>query len=231
MYLNFSNFRGRTSAGGGKPWSKNGDKCRMGGIGKIFTGWGHPSQSPPPGKKTLRPICQEGQSERTYPILASSSQFFLFFLIFPDFSLFFPIFPLFPIFDNFSLSRGGGQACPYTGYATAHNPFCFTPPGVLIHNQRRQDNLCYKIENVITHTFVARIHDALLSYLTLSSSFLKSAFSDFKACGGKNITQKLCHSFKHFTNYTICKFKEKTGFMSGEDFWFSILIHTRKNIL
>ena len=31
MYLNFSNFRGRTSAGGDKPWSKNGDKCRMGG--------------------------------------------------------------------------------------------------------------------------------------------------------------------------------------------------------
>ena len=25
MYLNFSNFRGRTSAGGDKPWSKNGD--------------------------------------------------------------------------------------------------------------------------------------------------------------------------------------------------------------
>ena len=34
MYLNFSNFGGRTSAGGGdKPWSKNGDKYRMGGGG------------------------------------------------------------------------------------------------------------------------------------------------------------------------------------------------------
>ena len=31
MYLNFSNFRGQTLAGGDKPWSKNGDKCRMGG--------------------------------------------------------------------------------------------------------------------------------------------------------------------------------------------------------
>ena len=47
MYLNFSNFRGRTSAGGNKPWSKNGDKCRMGGIDIIFAGWGTPS---PPGK-------------------------------------------------------------------------------------------------------------------------------------------------------------------------------------
>ena len=51
MYLDFSNFRGRTSAGGDKPWSKNGDKCRMGGIGKIFAGWGDPQS--PPGKKTL----------------------------------------------------------------------------------------------------------------------------------------------------------------------------------
>ena len=49
MYLNFSNVRGTNLGGGGgdKPWSKNGDKCRMGGgIGKIFAGWGDP-QSPP----------------------------------------------------------------------------------------------------------------------------------------------------------------------------------------
>ena len=50
IYLNFSNFRGRTSAGGDKPWSKNGDKCQMGGIGKIFARWGDPP-SLPPGKK------------------------------------------------------------------------------------------------------------------------------------------------------------------------------------
>ena len=49
MYLNFKNFRGRTSAGGDKPWSKNGDKCRMGGIGKICAGWGDPPV--PPRKK------------------------------------------------------------------------------------------------------------------------------------------------------------------------------------
>ena len=46
MYLNFSNFRARTSAGGDKPWSKNGDKCQMGGIGKIFAGWGDPPSPP-----------------------------------------------------------------------------------------------------------------------------------------------------------------------------------------
>ena len=53
MYLNFSNFRGQTSAGGGgdKPWSKNGDKCRMGGIDKIFAGWGGPPSPPPQEKK------------------------------------------------------------------------------------------------------------------------------------------------------------------------------------
>ena len=54
MYLNFSNFRGRTLAGGDKPWSKNGDKCRMGGggIDKIFAGWGPPvpqEKNPGPG--------------------------------------------------------------------------------------------------------------------------------------------------------------------------------------
>ena len=51
MYLNFSNFRGRTSAGGGdKPWSKNGDKCRMGDWQNFRRMGGPPS---PPRKKTL----------------------------------------------------------------------------------------------------------------------------------------------------------------------------------
>ena len=68
------------------------------------------------------PFCQEGQSERIFPIFAFSSRFFLFF---PDFSSFFLIFPLFPRFSpdfsrflaNFSLS--GVALCPpchYTGY-------------------------------------------------------------------------------------------------------------------
>ena len=49
MYLDFSNFRGRTSAGGGdKPWSKNGDKCRMGGDWQNFRRMGGPPV--PPGK-------------------------------------------------------------------------------------------------------------------------------------------------------------------------------------
>ena len=46
MYLNFSDCRGWTSAGGGaKPWSKNGDKCRMWGVDNFFARWGDP-QSP-----------------------------------------------------------------------------------------------------------------------------------------------------------------------------------------
>ena len=49
------------------------------------------------------PICQEGQSERTFLILAFSE--FWFFLDF------FPIFPLFlPIFDNFFAVKGA--LCP-----------------------------------------------------------------------------------------------------------------------
>ena len=47
------------------------------------------------------PICQEGQSERTFPIFAFSSRYFLFFPIFHEFS------PSFSRFSaNFSLSRG-----------------------------------------------------------------------------------------------------------------------------
>ena len=46
MYLNLSNFQGQTSAGGGdKPWSKNGDKCWMGGLAKFLPDGGTP-QSP-----------------------------------------------------------------------------------------------------------------------------------------------------------------------------------------
>ena len=53
MYLNFSNFQRRTDrrGGGDKPWSKNGDKCRMGGIDKIFAGWG-PQEKKKPDKKS-----------------------------------------------------------------------------------------------------------------------------------------------------------------------------------
>ena len=49
MYSNFSNFWGRTSAGGGGTslGPKTGTSVRW-GIDKIFTGWGTPS---PPRKK------------------------------------------------------------------------------------------------------------------------------------------------------------------------------------
>ena len=49
MYLNFSNFGGQISAGGGgnKPWSKNGDKCRMGGLAKFLPDGGTPQEKKP----------------------------------------------------------------------------------------------------------------------------------------------------------------------------------------
>ena len=49
MYLIFSHFQGRTSAGGDKPWSKNGDKCQMGGLTKFSRDERTPQS--PPGKK------------------------------------------------------------------------------------------------------------------------------------------------------------------------------------
>ena len=51
MYLNFSNFRGQNLGwGGDKPWSKNGDKYRMGGLAKFLLG-GPPV---PPGKNPVQ---------------------------------------------------------------------------------------------------------------------------------------------------------------------------------
>ena len=60
MYLNFSNFRGRTSGGGGgrqalvQKWGQVSD----GGLTKFPPDWGTPS-SPYPGKKTLIMITLE----------------------------------------------------------------------------------------------------------------------------------------------------------------------------
>ena len=45
MYSNLSNFRGRTSAGGGQALVQKRGQVSDGGIGKIFAGWGTP-QSP-----------------------------------------------------------------------------------------------------------------------------------------------------------------------------------------
>ena len=44
MYSNFSNFWELTSAKGDKPWSKNGDKCRMGGLTKFSPDGGTPQE-------------------------------------------------------------------------------------------------------------------------------------------------------------------------------------------
>ena len=50
MYLNFSNFQRRTSAGGGgQALVQKQGQVSVGGIGKIFAGWGDPQS--PPGKK------------------------------------------------------------------------------------------------------------------------------------------------------------------------------------
>ena len=50
MYFNFSNFRGRTSAGGGQALVQKRGKVLDGGIGKMFARWGDPPV-PPPEKK------------------------------------------------------------------------------------------------------------------------------------------------------------------------------------
>ena len=58
MYLKFSNFRGRISAGGGQALVQKGGQVSMGGgIDKIFARWGEPS---PPRKKpcTVRVISE-----------------------------------------------------------------------------------------------------------------------------------------------------------------------------
>ena len=57
MYLNFSNFRGRTSpGGGGQAQVQNGDKCRMGGGGLAkFSLDGDPQS--PPGKNPDNYLC------------------------------------------------------------------------------------------------------------------------------------------------------------------------------
>ena len=42
MYLKFSNFGGTNLSWGDKPWSQNGDKCRMGGLTKFLPDGGTP---------------------------------------------------------------------------------------------------------------------------------------------------------------------------------------------
>ena len=51
MYLNFSNFRGRTSAVGEQALVQKWGQVLDGGIGKIFAGWGDPPPVPPGKKK------------------------------------------------------------------------------------------------------------------------------------------------------------------------------------
>ena len=71
MYLNFSNFWGRTSAGGrGRALVQNGYKCRMGGIGKIFAGWGNPP-SPP---QENNPVCVVTHNKSNHKMVAAGNK-------------------------------------------------------------------------------------------------------------------------------------------------------------
>ena len=66
---------------------------------QVFLGfWITKPISSPACSSVASPICQGGQSERTFPIFAFSSTFFLFFSRF---------FPLFPDFWHFFAVRGG----------------------------------------------------------------------------------------------------------------------------
>ena len=49
MYINFSNFRGQTSAGGAQALVQKWGQVSDGGIGKIFARWRDPQS--PQGKK------------------------------------------------------------------------------------------------------------------------------------------------------------------------------------
>ena len=60
------------------------------------------------------PICQEGQSERTFPVFAVSSRFFLFSPIFPLFFLS----PDFVRFWAIFFAHGQGALCPLPPLAT-----------------------------------------------------------------------------------------------------------------
>ena len=64
IYLNFSNFRGRTSAGGTSLGPKTGTSVGWGGDWQNFRRWGGPPV-PPPRKKTLRPT----EVTRAFPCL------------------------------------------------------------------------------------------------------------------------------------------------------------------
>ena len=74
MYLNCSNFRGRTSAGGGGEQAlvqKQG-QVSDGGIGKIFAGWG--DLPVPPGKKPCLEDHIEDENEEKLRKLGENSR-------------------------------------------------------------------------------------------------------------------------------------------------------------
>ena len=78
MYLNFSNFRGRTSAGGGTSLGpKTGTSVGWGGIGKIFAGWGDPPSPPQEKNPATRSNTPHNRKtdQLTHPLFLSLIQF------------------------------------------------------------------------------------------------------------------------------------------------------------
>ena len=76
------------------------------------------------GSSVASPICQEGQSERNFPIFAFSSRFILFFLIF--FLIFPRFFPLFSDLGQIFRCQGWHSApprCHPSGYATGRGGY------------------------------------------------------------------------------------------------------------
>ena len=101
-------------------------------------------------KQTMRlfssvasPICQDGQSERIFPIFPFSSRFFLFLLIFsPIFSLFIPIFGNF-----FAVRRGILPPWPPDGYSTA----------TLLRIRCKGGNIVVKLGKIL-HRLVSKLY-------------------------------------------------------------------------
>ena len=90
------------------------------------------------------PICQEGQSEITFPILAFSSRFF------PIFPLFFPIFRDFPSFSRFlTLFRCQGGTLPLA-------PLLATPLGNWAKNWYRESPI-FEVRQAHPRTILVRV--------------------------------------------------------------------------
>ena len=74
MYLNFSNFWGRTSAGGGQALVQKWGQVSDGGIDKIFARWEGPPV--PPGKNPGGVRCISDGGHKIFVAEIGGSQFY-----------------------------------------------------------------------------------------------------------------------------------------------------------